>query len=59
MGYVSLGVALLVIGVLLAVFNVLGGAAGWLMWLGLILIGVGIVLTLIHYMGSARSHRLP
>ena len=60
MGYVSLGVALLVIGVLLAAFNVLGGAASWLMWLGLVLVAIGIVLTIIHYVGSASAtRRLP
>lgn len=60
MGFVGLGVALLVIGVLLAAFNILGGAASWLMWLGLVLVGIGIVLTIIYYVGgAARTSRLP
>lgn len=59
MGYVGLGVALLILGVILAAFNVLGGAASWLMWIGLVLIAVGIVLTVLYYLGGSRATRLP
>ncbi|HLE95759.1 MAG TPA: hypothetical protein VI997_00180 [Candidatus Thermoplasmatota archaeon] len=59
MGYVQLGVALLILGAVLAAFNVLGGAASWLMWVGLVLIAVGIILTVVSYLGGSRATRLP
>ena len=58
MGFLALGILLIVVGVLLAFTNALGFAAlgGTLVWLGWICLGIGIILAILHFvMGPRRT----
>jgi hypothetical protein len=56
-GYVGLGVALFIIGIILAALNLFARVAAWIMWLGLILIAVGIILTIAYWVAAPRVPR--
>lgn len=60
MNVIGWGIALVVLGLLLTFTNVFGFVAGVpLLWLGLLLVGVGIVLGIVHFVtGGARRDRL-
>jgi amino acid transporter len=56
MGFLSLGIVLIVVGILLAFTNLMGFAAlgGALVWLGWICIGIGIILAILHFVLAPR-----
>lgn len=56
MGLIRLGLALIIIGLLLSLTGFFEIAAA-LQYIGWILLGVGIILTLIYYIGGAARGR--
>jgi hypothetical protein len=57
MGFLSLGIVLILIGIVLAFTNALGFAAlgGSLVWLGWICLGIGIILAILHFVMGPRG----
>lgn len=58
MGFLALGILLIVVGVVLAFTNAFGfaGLGGTLVWLGWISLGIGVLLAILHFvMGPRRS----
>lgn len=56
MGLLSLGVILVLVGLVLAFTNLFGfaGLGGGLMWLGWVLIAIGVILAIVHVVMGRR-----
>ena len=57
MEYLRLGIVLLVVGILLSLLPTFGVLAGPLIYIGWILVVIGLVLAVIHVMGRSGSRR--
>ncbi|MFA5861072.1 MAG: DUF1328 domain-containing protein [Candidatus Thermoplasmatota archaeon] len=57
MEYLRLGIALLIIGILLSLLPVFGVLAGPLIYIGWILVVVGLVFAVLHVVGRSGSAR--
>lgn len=57
MGLLSLGIILVLVGLVLAFTNLFGfaGLGGGLMWLGWILLAIGVILTIVHMVAGRRA----
>lgn len=58
MGFLALGIVLIILGVVLSFTNLFGfaGLGGSLVWIGWICIGIGLVLAILHFvMGPRRT----
>lgn len=56
MGLLTLGVILVLVGLIMAFTNVFGfaGLGGSLMWVGWVLIAVGVILAIVHLVARPR-----
>lgn len=57
MGFLTFGIVLILVGVVLAFTNALGFAAlgGTFVWIGWICLGIGVILAILHFaMGGSR-----